>query len=95
MRVVSVFWGYLVVIFGIITICPLYYYEKSSEFLPLGTVYANYPLLDGGTTLLVLLFHTLSSIVLASIATLLHQKTISNSGLEKHNRSTAEPPQAG
>lgn len=92
MRVVSVFWGYLVVVFGIIAICPLYYFEKSHTFLPLGTVYANYPLLDGGTTPLVLLFHTLGSIILASIATLLHKKTLSNSGLEKHTPSTAEPP---
>jgi len=76
-RVVSVFWLYLVVIFGIITITPWWYYEKTDTYLPLGAVYVNSH--KWSVVLFVLLPHMLISIALASIITLIHKKPAARS----------------
>jgi hypothetical protein len=76
-RAVSVVWLSLVLIFGIITIIPWWYYEKTHTYLPLGTVYVNSPKL--AVLLFVLLPHTLISIALAAFATFVHNKLVARS----------------
>jgi hypothetical protein len=76
-RSVPVFWLYLVLIFGIITIIPWWYYEKTDTYLPLGTVYVNSP--NREIMLFVLLPHTLTSIAWAGVATVVHNKFLARS----------------
>jgi hypothetical protein len=71
-RAVSMFWLYLALIFGVVTIIPWWHYGMTDEYLPLGTVYVNGR--DSSVKLFVFLPHLIISISLASIITLIHKK---------------------
>lgn len=71
-RHVSVFWLYLAVIFGLITLLPCVYYEKGDTFLPLGTIYVNPPY--SRSTVIILGSHCAITVVLAFIAASFHRR---------------------
>jgi hypothetical protein len=71
-RSVPVFWLYLVLIFGGITVLPFWYYGKTDTYLPLGTVYVNSP--QAAVIPFVLLPHLAVSVGLAALAAVLHRR---------------------
>lgn len=70
-RRVSIFWPYLVVVFGLITIMPWWWYEKTASYLPLGAIYVNRARPE--VMLRVFVPHLLVSLVLASGLTAAHR----------------------
>ena len=70
----------MVLFFGLITIMPFWFYEKTATYLPLGTAYVNLP--QWMVWLLVFLPHVLVSAVLASIATAIHHKRAARNAKE-------------
>jgi hypothetical protein len=93
---VPVFWLYFVLLFGAITCLPLWYFEKTDEYLPLGTVYAN-ALAPG--VFGVLIPDALISIVMAAFAAYLHDKWKNRKGTlptqSCGRRAAAESPATG
>jgi hypothetical protein len=71
-RSVSVFWPYLIVIFGALALIPCWYDSELGGHLPLATPYLNSPV--GAFPDSVLLPHAFASIALAAIVTVVHKK---------------------
>jgi len=79
-RPVPVFWLYLILIFGVITIIQEYIYHA---YLPLEPVY--FQPFKREILLIVLLPHILISLALAVVATLVHKKPIVRSAQQTEN----------
>jgi hypothetical protein len=73
-RSISPFWLYFALAFRLLSFAPLWYFEKSDEYLPLATPYLNGPNLQVVT--LVLVPHVLVSL---GIAALIHRKLVNTS----------------
>lgn len=71
-RCVSVFWFYLVLIFGIVTLVPWWHHEKPTPGMdPLGMIYVDPPSLDA--VLFILVPHLVGSLAGAALCTFVHK----------------------
>src|SRR5262249_41529289 len=74
---ISRFWLYAVVVFGITSIAPIWYYEKGNIYLPLATPYLNGPSLQ--VVMYLLVPHVLVSLGIAALANAIHRKLVNAS----------------